>query len=174
MSTVVTGWQLAGIYKFQSGAPYSVQDGTGVDPQLSGITHQRPNLIDPSNVYSGQSCGGCAYINKAAFATQALGTVGNLGWNSVVSPAYWDLDLALSRDFRFRERYSLQVRADAFNLTNAMVPAFNPSSPAVQAATAQPTSLAVPVQAALNNGGFGVIQNAFPTRKIQFALKLTF
>ncbi len=172
MSTVVSGWQLAGIYKYLSGAPFAVQDGT--DQELSGINHQRPNLIDPANVYTGQSCGGCFYLTKAAFAPQPLGTVGNLGWNSVNTPAYWDFDLALSRDFRWKERASLQIRADAFNLANTMVPAFNPSSPAVQAATAQPTSPAVPAFAAWNNGQFGQILNAFPTRKIQFAMKITF
>lgn len=172
MGTVVSGWQLAGIYKFLSGSPFAVQDGT--DQELSGINHQRPNLVNPAAVYTGQTCGGCFYLNKSAFQAQPLGTVGNLGWNSVVTPAYWDLDLALSRDFRFRERVSLQIRADAFNLTNSMVPAFNPSSPPVQAATAQPTSPAVGAFAALNNGQFGQILNAFPTRKIQFAMKFTF
>ena len=62
LRTVVTGWQLAGIYRFLSGAPYSVQAGT--DQQLSGITHQRPNLIDPNSVYTGLTCGGCFYIIK--------------------------------------------------------------------------------------------------------------
>ncbi len=179
LSTVVTGWQLAGIYKYQSGAPFAVQDGTAVDGELSGLNHQRPNLVEPNDVYTGQTCGGCFFINKAAFAAQSLaagtlGTVGNLGWNSVVTPPYWDLDLALSRDFRFREHYTLQVRADAFNLVNAFVPAFNGASPAVQANTAQPTSLATPAEAALNNAQFGQILAAFPTRKIQFAMKLTF
>ena len=172
LTTVATGWQLAGIYKYQSGAPFAVQDGT--DQQLSGVTHQRPNLTDPANVYTGQTCGGCFFINKAAFTPQPLGTVGNLGWNSVNTPAYWDLDLALSRDFRYHERYVLQVRADAFNLMNAFVPAWNATGGAVQAGTAQPTSQAVAAEAALNGAQFGQILNAFPTRKIQFALKLTF
>jgi hypothetical protein len=174
MSRVVTGWQLAGIYKYQSGAPFAVQDGAGVDPQFSGINHQRPNLVSPDAVYTGQTCGGCFFLNKSAFLAAAPGTIGNLGWNSVVTPAYWDIDLALSRDFRFRESYVLQVRADAFNLLNSYVPAFNGTNPPVQANTAQPTSPSVPAEAALNNTQFGQILNAFPTRKIQFALKLTF
>ena len=176
LGTAVSGWQLAGIYKYLAGAPFAVQNGT--DQELSGINHQRPNLVNPSAVYTGQTCGGCFYLNKSAFAPQALGTVGNLGWNSVLTPAYWDLDLALSRDFRLKERLSLQVRADAFNLTNSMVPAFNntvtPTAPPVQAATAQPASPAIAAFAAWNNNQFGQILNAFPTRKIQFAMKITF
>jgi hypothetical protein len=172
LGTVVTGWQLAGIYSFRSGAPFAVQDGT--DQELSGINHQRPNLVDPNHVFTGQTCGRCFYLNKSAFALQPLGTVGNLGWNSVLTPAYWDVDLALSRQFRFRERQAIELRADAFNIANSFVPAFPGTSPPTQAATAQPTSGAVPAFAAFNSNQFGQILNAFPTRKIQFALKYTF
>jgi hypothetical protein len=169
---VVTGWQMSGIYKFISGAPVALQDGT--DQELSAINHQRPNLVNPGAVYTGQACGGCFYFNKAAFAPQALGTVGNLGWNSVVTPAYWDVDLALSRRFRFHERHVFEVRADAFNIGNNFVPAFPGSNPPVQAATAAPTSPAVPAFVGLNSAQFGQILSAFSTRKIQFALKYNF
>jgi hypothetical protein len=161
---VVTGWQLAGIYRYQSGAPFSVQDGT--DQQLTAINHQRPNLVEPDAVYTGLTCGGCAYLNKAAFAAQPLGTVGNLGWNSVNAPAYWDIDLALSRQFRFRERNVVELRADAFNITNTLQP--------MAPVTAQPTSPSAPAFAAYNSNQFGQILSANPTRKIQFALKYTF
>ena len=172
MGAVVTGWQLSGIYRFISGAPIAVQDGT--DQELSGVNHQRPNLVTPSAVYTGQSCGGCFYLNKAAFAAQPLGTVGNLGWNSVVSPTYWDMDLALSRRFVFKERQYVELRADAFNISNSFVAAFPGTTPAAQSGTGSPISPAVPAFAALNNAQFGQILSAFPTRKIQFALKYTF
>lgn len=161
---LVGGWQLAGIYRFISGMPISIQDGT--DQELSAINHQRPDLVSPGSVYTGHACGGCSYLNKSAFAPQALGTVGSLGWNSVTAPAFWDMDLALSRQFRLRERHALQVRADAFNISNSFVP-----SPA---STAGPTSPAVPAFAAWNSAQFGQILTAWPTRKIQFALKYTF
>ncbi len=161
---VVTGWQLAAIYRFTSGIPVSIQDGT--DQELSAINHQRPNLVNPSAVYSGNACGGCLYLNKSAFAPQPLGTVGNLGWNSITGPAYWDMDLALSREFRIRERQSIQVRGDAFNIANSFVPLLT--------STAGPTSPAVPPFDAWNSSQFGQILTAYPTRKIQFALKYTF
>ena len=97
-----------------------------------------------------------------------------MGWNSVLTPAYWDVDLALSRQFRFKERQAIELRADAFNIANAFVPAFPGTTPAVQAATAAPSSPAVPAFAALNSNQFGQLLAAFPTRKIQFALKYTF
>jgi Carboxypeptidase regulatory-like domain len=172
MNTVVSGWQLSGIYRFVSGAPFSVQDGT--DQELTGINHQRPDVVDPNNVYTGQTCGGCFYLNKSAFSPQALGTVGNLGWNSVNTPAYWDIDLALSRRFAIREKQNIEVRADAFNIGNNYVPAFPGTTPAQQSGTGSPISPAVPAFAAVNNGQFAQILAAFPTRKIQFAVKYTF
>jgi len=172
LSTVVSGWQLSGIYRFISGAPVSVQDGT--DQELSGINHQRPNLATPSAVYTGQTCGGCFYLNKAAFSPQPLGTVGNLGWNSINTPAYWDVDLALSRRFVFKERQSLELRADAFNISNSFIAAFPGTNPAAQTGTGSPISPAVPAFAALNSPLFGQILAAFPTRKIQFAMKYNF
>jgi hypothetical protein len=92
--------------------------------------------------------------------------VGNLGWNSVTGPAFWDMDLALSRRFRFHERHSVEVRADAFNISNGFVPSL--------ASTAAPISPAVPAFTAWNSAQFGQILTAFPTRKVQFALKWAF
>src|SRR4029077_5510627 len=48
---VASGWQLAGIYRFTSGMPLAIQDGA--DRELSVINHQRPNLVLPGSVYSG-------------------------------------------------------------------------------------------------------------------------
>src|SRR6202012_5734230 len=127
LTLLASGWKISGIYRFQSGTPLMIQDGT--DQELSTINHQQPNLIDPNNVYTGQSCGGCLYLNKAAFAPQPLGTVGNLGWNSIVGPDYWDIDMALSREFVFRERQRFEIRADAFNLTNSFVPEMAANTP---------------------------------------------
>jgi hypothetical protein len=161
---IVTGWQLAGIYRFSSGTPLAVQAGT--DRQLSGINHQRPNLVLPDQVYTGKKCAGCQYLNPAAFVPQPLGTVGNLGWNSIVGPTFWGLDMALSRNFQVHERQTLQIRADAFNITNSFIAAV-PS-------TANPASGAVPAFVNVSNNLFGQLLAAQPTRKMQFALKYTF
>src|SRR5947207_1913424 len=161
---IATGWQLAGIYRFSSGTPLAIQDGT--DRQLNGINHQRPNLVLPDQVYTGKSCAGCQYLNLAAFAPQPLGTVGSLGWNSIVGPRFWGLDMALSRNFQTREKQSLQIRVDAFNVTNSFVPSV-PS-------TANPISNAVPAFVNVSNNMFGQILAAQPTRKLQFALMYAF
>jgi len=164
LRVAATGWQLAGLYRFQSGMPLAIQDGT--DRALTGTNHQRPNLV-LANPYTGDTCPGCRYLNLAAFTPQPLGTVGNLGWNSIVGPTYWGLDMALSREFHVTEKQTVQLRADAFNISNSFIA--NPPS------TASPLSGAVPAFENLNGPSqFGLINAAQPTRKMQFALKYTF
>ena len=109
MSLIASGWKWAGIYTFRSGTPLMIQDG--VDAALSTINHQQPDVIDPAHVYTGKSCGNCFYLNKSAFLAQSAGVyTGNLGWNSLVSPSYWDLDMSLSREFQITERHRLELR----------------------------------------------------------------
>ena len=177
MSLVASGWKWSGIYTFRSGTPLMIQDG--VDSALSTINHQQPNLVDPAHVYTGQSCGNCFYLNKPAFAQQPAGVyTGNLGWNSIVSPTYWDLDMSLSREFRITERQALELRADAFNLTNSFVSAMSgPDTmghPVTQFNTAYMNPLTGPTFSLINSGQFGQVLGAQITRKIQFALKYTF
>jgi hypothetical protein len=183
MNLVASGWKWTGIYTFRSGTQLMIQDG--VDAALSTLNHQQPNVVDPNNVYTGQSCGRCYYLNAlqttkvAAFAQQPANVfTGNLGWNSLVSPTFWELDTSLSREFRITERQGLELRADAFNLTNSFVSAMAGSAgginPATQFSTAYGNPTTGPTFSLLNSNQFGQILGAQGTRKIQFALKYTF
>lgn len=174
MRLLASNWQISGIYRFSSGQPLSIQDGSAVDRELSGINHQRPDQILP-DPYTGLSGPSQPYFNINAFTLQPLGTYGNLGWNSVVSPTFWELDASLSRIFRIHERQAIEIRADAFNLTNSFVTLVG-SSPGLPSggSTAMPGSLAVPNFDSISSNQFGLNLAAEPTRKIQFALKYTF
>jgi hypothetical protein len=83
-----------------------------------------------------------------------LGTFGNLGRSSVPGPGFFEIDMALSRTFRVGERMRLEVRGEAFNLTNSY--------------------RAGPVTTARNNQNFGQILTAQDPRIMQVALKLVF
>jgi hypothetical protein len=149
---IATGWRLSGIYRASSGSPLTVVAGT--DRALSGVGRQRPDQL-MGNPYSDKSAGPLsAYLNPAAFAPQALGTLGNMGWNSLRGPKTWAFDVALSRAFNFREMQRFEIRAEAFNLTNS----FRPGNP----------------NAAINNNTFGQIRTALDPRILQFALKYVF
>ena len=57
-------------------------------------------------------------LNPAAFQAAPSGTQGTLGRNSITGFGMGQVDLALRREFRFRDRKVLQVRLEAFNVLN--------------------------------------------------------
>jgi hypothetical protein len=84
---------------------------------------------------------------------------------NVPGPGYWQLDLGLTRNFRIAERHKLQVRAEAFNLTNSF-----------RAGVAAPSLSAggAGVLLALGSPPFGQITSALDPRIIQLAMKYIF
>jgi len=55
---------------------------------------------------------------KGPFCTPAASVQGTLGRNALRGFGMWQLDMALRRQFNFRERFKLQLRAEAFNIFN--------------------------------------------------------
>jgi hypothetical protein len=72
----------------------------------------------------------------------------------MMGPSTWQFDLALSRVFQVRESQRLEVRAEAYNVTNS----FRPQDP----------------DANLTSANFGVIRNSLDPRIMQFAVKFVF
>ena len=112
-STLLGGWQLNGIFSWTTGSPLTIT----ADP----ITCACPN----STVFASLSGNGPAvlnsgttYLNPAAF-TATPGGNGSLGRGSIFGPGYRNYDLALFKNFRYRERYRIELRAEAYNLTNS-------------------------------------------------------
>jgi hypothetical protein len=143
-------WRLSAITRAQTGSAYTVT--TGIDNALNGLTGQRPNQILANPYLPNPSATG--WINPAAFAQPATGTFGNLGVNSLVSPGSFNIDMAISRDFKIREKQQLTFRAEAFNVFNNV----NFGTP----------------NATLNSPIFGTITTAANPRIMEFALKYLF
>jgi hypothetical protein len=95
-----------------------------------------------------------SYLNPAAFILPATGTSGNVGRNSMRGPASWSFDMAVSRVFNFYETQRIEIRAEAYNVTNS----FRPGNP----------------NTSVNNAQFGVIRTSGDPRILQFALKYVF
>ena len=154
---VGTGWQLGAIYRVTSGTPLAVT--TTLDRQLSGTSGQRPVqiLADP---YCAQKTVGC-WLNPNAFAQPALGTLGNMGPYNVFGPKFFEVDIALSRRFSILERLNMEIRGEAFNLTNS----FRPGNTTTGASGLTTT---------LNSGTFGQVLNALDPRIMQVAVKFAF
>ncbi len=149
---VIGNWQLGGILSLHSGTPFDVTVSNG-DTSGTGNTVERANLLSSDVYVHGQDP--TVYLNPAAFGTPAQGTYGNLGRNSLRTNSFHNLDLSLTRRFPIKERFSLEFRADAFNISNSVV-------------FAQP-------QRTLGNRNFGIITSTANTeRQIQFSMKLLF
>jgi len=119
-SHLLGNFQVAGIYTMQSGFPFTVNlrgDTAGVGAGTGGI-FVRPNPVAGVDPYlpSSEWAKG-RYLDPAAFAAPPAGTFGSIGRNSVVGPGYINMDLSIARGFRLG-RARLDVRAEAFNLTN--------------------------------------------------------
>ncbi len=162
-SGVVSGWQVSGLLEANTGFPYSVGSGTDTYGNTVGWT-QRPNWVagcDPYNVP-----GGLHYpdrsLNINCFTMPAQGTFGNLGRNTLFGPPVFNLDFALARKVKIRERGTLEFRGEAFNISNT--PMFNNPSPAL----ASPSSFEEITSTVGGNGQFG------GQRQIELMLKYLF
>jgi hypothetical protein len=113
---VLGGWTVSGIFQARTGFPITVLDGRG--SSLQAVRGgERPNCIgDP--IPANQTIDNWLDIN--AFARAALGTWGNCGVGVARAPGYRNLDAALSKRFSVGGQRSFELRAEAFNLTNAV------------------------------------------------------
>jgi hypothetical protein len=151
LRVVASNWSLSGIARFFSGRPLNVTLTS--DPARTGIAGQRPNVV-LDNPYGDKSYRN--YLNRAAFAEPALGTLGNLQRNGIRGPGNKVVDLSLVRRFRFGT-HAIEARAEAFNAFNW----FNPGL-----VNAPVTNF--------NSVQFGQITSADDPRIMQFALKYSF
>ena len=114
------GWALDGLFRARTGFPVTVLDNeTALGLSFADI--YRPNLVAGAPVWIAdpQAPGG-RRLNPAAFS--AIDGQGNLGRNAITGFGMSQIDLAVRRTFRIAEKYSVELRAEAFNALNQ--PAF--------------------------------------------------
>ena len=120
LRAVASGWRLVGSFRALTGPWLTIT--TGTDVALNGQpTTQRANQIldDPfADQSSNPQNGGIRFLNPLAFAIPAAGTLGTSQRNSIRGPGTKNVDMALTRLFRFSNGQSIEVRAEAFNVFN--------------------------------------------------------
>jgi hypothetical protein len=157
MSTLLTGWQTAGIVTAQTGRPFTValirefdNSGTGFSALGFGA-NDRPNLVGDPRLAQGTPE---RWFSTTAFAFPAPGTFGNAGRNIVDGPGYQSVNASLIKNTALTESVNLQLRGEVFNLFNH--PNFN-----------LPDNF-------LGSPTFGQITSARDPRHIQLGVKLLF
>jgi hypothetical protein len=127
---------------------------TGKDNSLTAGGVDRPDVVSAA-AYTGADHGKLyQYVNPKLFAANALGTFGNAGHNSLRGPGYFDVDMALSREFKLYEQLAFHIRAEAFNLFNH-------------------PNFGLP-NANISSSSFGQITSASDPRILQLSMKLIF
>jgi len=117
----VGGWQVNALLSALSGQPYSVT-APGTDLNAPGNS-QSADLLKQEVQKIGGAGPGQKWHDPTAFGQVREARFGTAGWNLLESPGIINLDASIFRSFRLSERFSLQFRAEAFNLTNT--PHFN-------------------------------------------------
>ncbi len=120
-NAILGGWRYSPILFAHSGNPVNVIRGTNPASILPGL---RPDVTGNPNIPRGQRTiyqwfNTKAFTVPANIAGQSF-LPGNAGRNLVIGPAYVSLDSSLAKDFKIAERYTLDIRAEAFNTSNTV------------------------------------------------------
>jgi hypothetical protein len=104
------GWQLNGFFTYSSGTPVNVTS----DPLFCGCLNSTPFANFFGSAFSNN---GTQILNPASFSTP-VNSFGNIGRVGFYAPGFSQLDLSLFKNFHVRDRYTVQLRGEAFNLAN--------------------------------------------------------
>jgi hypothetical protein len=118
VSALSSDWQVSGILAVRSGAPFTVT--TGADTALTGQqNNQRAIQILDDPYVADRTL--TEWLNPAAFVRPDTGTYGTMPLDAILGPGRWNVDMSLSRSFRFGLR-QFQFRWEIFNVFNTMTP----------------------------------------------------
>lgn len=154
---LIGGWQVNGILTLSGGTPVLITQN--VNNTNLGSAGQRPNNNGTSGKRTGLSRDEQIrqWFDTSVFSFAQAFRFGNVSRTSpdIRNPGLKTVDLSLFKNYRIRERATLQFRAEAFNMTNTL-------------------QLGAP-NAQLGSGQTGVIGGtAVGPRQVQMALRLSF
>ncbi len=123
VNALVGGFQFSPVVVYSSGLPYTLSyNECGND-----IPSSAPCYVNGSASALHSGATGVPGVNLTFFKRQTLGgaftdpgldTIGNAGRNSAWGPNFFNSDMSLLKNFTIKERYTAQLRMDAFNAFN--------------------------------------------------------
>jgi hypothetical protein len=131
MAKVLGGWQLSSFFTFQSGAPFTVLNGSDPTGALAGIDGLvgnaiRPNLntdrdLSKMTIEEVREAGGAALFRPLCgmpSPTCAGERVGNAPRNLLRADGIGNVDIGIVKNTRFANGHNFQIRIEMFNATN--------------------------------------------------------
>jgi hypothetical protein len=124
------------------------------------------------------------YFNPSCFTAPTGGQNGNIIWPYIKGPAFFNSDLAIYKDFTFKEHHKIEFRMSAFNFMNHALKQFGISGNGdvslnfSNSASGSCGNSPAPCGLSLSNlntttTGFPLYKNNVP-RVLEFALKYMF
>jgi hypothetical protein len=116
VQTVLGGWQWNGVFTWATGAPLTIT----ADPISCACPGN--TVLANLNLNNGVGLAGTgsgSFFNPAAFSAPRLGTFGNLGRGALRGPDTVNYNMSLFKNFHVMDRFNLQLRGEAYNITNA-------------------------------------------------------
>jgi hypothetical protein len=151
VGTLLGGWEVSGISRFQSGAPFTVSGNTSIGTRRSDFTGGSELASNAGDLLADKSI---AWLDATKFTTAPDGRLGTSTRNQFVGPGLQQWDISLRKQFRLKGTVKAQFQADFFNAFNNLI-LRNPAT-------------------TVTNAGFGTITSAAPLRNIQLGFRLTF
>jgi hypothetical protein len=165
IAQIVGGFQIAGTLSRFSGIPFTLGSNNSVNAGGQGQTATQINPV--VNILGGHDAN-TPYFDGTAFTNPPVGTLGTTGRDLLRGPGFFNMDENVSRTFSFKgERIKLQLRGEAFNLTN------HPSFSVPNATFAAPTFN--PDGSVRSYGNYSVITGTVSNaRQLQVGARLSF
>jgi len=113
---LAAGWQMNTVITIQSGRPIPIVNSDDTSGTFN--FHQRPNVVQGVSPTLTNWSPSTGYLNPLAFAQPADGTFGDLGRDQIYGPGFVNFDFSVTKNIPIHERYTLQFRAEFFNIFN--------------------------------------------------------
>jgi hypothetical protein len=109
-------WQLNGVFSAYSGAPFTITC-SGASLNDPGNTQTCDQVSQQVRILGGIGAGN-PWFDPTAFRAVTNARFGSTGRDILRGPGLVNMDAGLFRNIRLSERFTLQFRAETFNLSN--------------------------------------------------------